>query len=280
MKRILIITLTLAVFSSLGFAADEQQDQKKKLRPKKASQAQQAQPTTRATSNAQRQVQARPQTTSNVRQVQSNAGPARNARTSARTQSQTTSNTNARTQTVNRRVQSNNAATVNRNSSRTISSSRNVASRSVNRTVVRNTTNRHFVRSVSGPRVSFITARQFNWRTRHDTGWWRSHYNRFVIYGGGYYFWNNGWWYPAYGYNPYYNNYPYDGPIFGYGYAAPGDVTTQVQQVLAQQGYYRGPIDGILGPGTRDAIAQWQADHGLVTTAAIDEQTLDSLGLA
>jgi hypothetical protein len=183
-----------------------------------------------------------------------------------------------RAQTVNRGVQSNNAAAVNRNNSRMVTSNRDV--RSVNRTVVRNTSNRHFVRSVSGPRVSFTSARQFNWRTRHDRFWWTSHYNRFIIYGGGYYFWNNGWWYPAYGYNPYYNSYPYDGPIFGYGYASPVDVTTQVQQVLAQQGYYRGPIDGILGPGTRDAIAQWQADHGLIATAAIDEQTLDSLGLA
>jgi Putative peptidoglycan binding domain len=287
MKRILIATLTLAVFASLGFAADEQKDQKKKSPPKKSAQAQQAQPAARATSNSQRQVQTqsqRQQTTSNVRQFQSNAGPARNARTSSRTQSQTTSNidarANTRSQTINRGVQSTNAATVNRNNSQVISSNRNVASRSVNRTVVRNTSNRHFVRSVSGPRVSFTTARQFNWRTRHDRGWWNSHYNRFVIYGGGYYFWNNGWWYPAYGYNPYYNSYPYDGPIFGYGYAAPGDVTGQVQQVLAQQGYYRGPIDGILGPGTRDAIAQWQADHGLIATAAIDEQTLGSLGLA
>jgi hypothetical protein len=141
-------------------------------------------------------------------------------------------------------------------------------------------TNRHFVVNTGGRHVSFINARQFNWRQRHDRSWWNSHYNRFIIYGGGYYFWNNGWWHPAYGYNPYYNNYVYDGPIFGYGYASPIDVTVQVQQVLAQQGYYRGPIDGILGPETRNAIAQWQANHGLATTAAIDEQTLYSLGLA
>ncbi|MBV9007585.1 MAG: peptidoglycan-binding protein [Verrucomicrobia bacterium] len=60
---------------------------------------------------------------------------------------------------------------------------------------------------------------------------------------------------------------------------SPGDVTSQVQEALAQQGYYNGPIDGILGPETRDAILRFQADHGLAATAAIDEPTLDSLGL-
>src|SRR5439155_1132327 len=68
--------------------------------------------------------------------------------------------------------------------------------------------------------------------------------------------------------------------IFGYGYAAPGDVTVEVQRALAQRGYYYGPIDGILGPGTRRAIQRYQIDRGLAVTAAIDEQTLYTLGLA
>jgi peptidoglycan hydrolase-like protein with peptidoglycan-binding domain len=59
----------------------------------------------------------------------------------------------------------------------------------------------------------------------------------------------------------------------------PGDVTAQVQRSLAQQGYYYGPIDGILGPGTRSAIQRYQIDRGLAVTAAIDEQTLYTLGL-
>lgn len=68
--------------------------------------------------------------------------------------------------------------------------------------------------------------------------------------------------------------------IFGYGNVAPGEVTSEVQQALARQGYYNGPIDGILGGMTRGAIQRFQADHGLVATAAIDEPTLSSLGLA
>src|SRR6266700_3079052 len=34
---------------------------------------------------------------------------------------------------------------------------------------------------------------------RHDQGWYRSRYNRVELIGGGYYYWNNGYWYPAWG---------------------------------------------------------------------------------
>src|SRR6478672_1369811 len=131
----------------------------------------------------------------------------------------------------------------------------------------------------SGNEWSYSAAQRWNWRQRHDRNWWRHSNYRLVRYGGGYWYWNSGWWYPAYGYDPYYSHYVYDGPIFGYGYAAPGDVTVEVQRALAQQGYYYGPIDGILGPGTRRAIERYQIDRGLAVTAAIDEQTLYTLGL-
>jgi len=39
-------------------------------------------------------------------------------------------------------------------------------------------------------------------------------------------------------------------------------------------------VDGLLGPLTREALAAYQADQGLTTTAAIDEPTLDSLGMS
>ena len=136
---------------------------------------------------------------------------------------------------------------------------------------------KHYKRT--GNEWSYSAARRWNWRARHDRDWWRRSNYRLVRYGGGYWYWNSGWWYPAYGYDPYYSHYVYDGPIFGYGYAAPGDVTAQVQSSLAQQGYYYGPIDGILGPGTRSAIQRYQIDHGLAVTATIDEQTLYTLGL-
>jgi hypothetical protein len=142
-----------------------------------------------------------------------------------------------------------------------------------------NRANRVRIPRRTGNELSFSQA-QAEWsRHRHDGNWWRNHHTRICFYGGGYWFWNAGWWFPALGYSPYYANYVYDGPIPGYGELSPGDVTAQVQEALAQQGYYYGPIDGVLGPETRDAILRFQADHGLATTAAIDEPTLDSLGL-
>ena len=133
----------------------------------------------------------------------------------------------------------------------------------------------------SNARYRSFTEAQRSWhRQRHDRGWWRSHYTRIIVYGGGYYYWDAGWWYPAYGYDPLYSNYVYDGPIYGYNDLPPGDVVSETQQALAAQGYYSGPIDGIIGPMTRSAIQRYQIDHGLAATSVIDEQTLYSLGIA
>ncbi len=96
-----------------------------------------------------------------------------------------------------------------------------------------------------------------------------------------YYFWNNGYWYPAWGYNPSAQYYAYDGPIYVGQRAEPPDkVIADVQAVLQQMGYYKGEVDGLLGPLTREALAGYQADQGLTQTAAIDAPTLDSLGMS
>ncbi|MBA3961626.1 MAG: peptidoglycan-binding protein [Chthoniobacterales bacterium] len=130
-------------------------------------------------------------------------------------------------------------------------------------------------------RNSYSVARSRVIRTYHDRGWWRSHYNTtFVLFGGGYYYWDSGYWYPAFGYSPFYNNYAYSEPIYGYNNLAPGQVLENVQLALRDQGYYQGPIDGLIGPQTRDALAAFQRDNGLVETAAVDEPTLVTLGLA
>jgi hypothetical protein len=112
----------------------------------------------------------------------------------------------------------------------------------------------------------------------HDRGWWRSHYNRVVFVNGGWYYWNSGWWYPAWGYVPN-SYYAYDGPIYAYDSLPPDQVVANVQAALQAQGYYQGEVDGLLGPLTREAIASYQRDHGLYTTAAIDQPTLESLGM-
>jgi hypothetical protein len=113
----------------------------------------------------------------------------------------------------------------------------------------------------------------------HDRGWWRGHYNRIVFVSGGWYYWNAGYWFPAWGYDPYVS-YVYDGPIYAYNGWTPDQVTVDVQEQLARAGYYDGPIDGVLGPMTREAIAAFQADNGLAVTSAIDEPTLATLGIA
>ncbi len=115
--------------------------------------------------------------------------------------------------------------------------------------------------------------------TWHNNGWWRSHYNRVVFVYGGWYYWNAGWWYPAWGYAPN-SYYAWDGPIYAYNNLPPDQVIANVQAALQAQGYYRGQVDGLLGPLTRGAIAEYQRDHGLYMTSAIDRPTLDSLGMA
>jgi glycosyltransferase involved in cell wall biosynthesis len=116
-------------------------------------------------------------------------------------------------------------------------------------------------------------------REWHDRGWWRSHYDRIIFVNNGWYYWNAGYWYPAWGYAPYVS-YVYDGPIYGYNGWTPDRVTVDVQEQLQRAGYYDGPIDGVLGPMTREAIAAFQADNGLAVTSAIDEPTLATLGIA
>ena len=123
----------------------------------------------------------------------------------------------------------------------------------------------------------YAAFRNYN-RQWHDRGWWTSHYNRIVFVNNGWYYWNAGYWFPAWGYAPSVS-YVYDGPIYGYNGLSPDRVTVNVQEQLARAGYYDGPIDGMLGPMTREAIATYQADNGLAVTSAIDEPTLATLGL-
>ena len=114
----------------------------------------------------------------------------------------------------------------------------------------------------------------------HDRNWWHNHYhNNITFVFGAPYYWNAGYWFPAWGYTPN-AYYAWDGPIYGYNRMPPDQVTANVQSALQQQGYYRGEVDGLIGPLTRGAIADYQRDHGLYTTSTIDQPTLQSLGIA
>src|ERR1043166_7897071 len=52
-------------------------------------------------------------------------------------------------------------------------------------------------------------------RAYHDRVWWCGHYSRITfVVGGGWYYWDGGYWYPAWGYDPGFTVYAYDGPIY------------------------------------------------------------------
>jgi len=115
---------------------------------------------------------------------------------------------------------------------------------------------------------------------RHDRSWYHSRYKRVELISGGYYYWNSGYWYPAWGYSPTEEYYAYDAPIYVGQRAEPLDkVIANVQAVLQEMGYYKGEVDGLLGPLTREALTGYQNDQGLTVTAVIDEPTLNSLGM-
>ena len=114
---------------------------------------------------------------------------------------------------------------------------------------------------------------------RHDHDWWKQHYIVIVLVGGGYYYRDAGYWYPAWGYDPNYERYDYDGPIYTYGNLLPDQVIVNVQRALKELGYYAGDINGSLGVDTRQALTAYQQDYGLDATGVVDEATVRSLGL-
>jgi hypothetical protein len=80
--------------------------------------------------------------------------------------------------------------------------------------------------------------------------------------------------YPDFGGNP--NDYPYYfDPESGGRY--PIDLAMEVQTELAQRGYYKGLIDGVIGPGCQKAIREFQAAAGLPVTGQIDDNLIEAL---
>lgn len=134
-----------------------------------------------------------------------------------------------------------------------------------------------------------LASNQFAFRSGNfQRGWipgrtysWQGH--RWGCYGGVWCEVGIGWpydWY-SYPYPFYYDGLVYyDGDVYQPGGAAvSGNMVADVQSTLDNAGYNAGPADGIDGPQTQNAIAQYQADNGLQSTGAIDEPTLQSLGL-
>jgi hypothetical protein len=101
-----------------------------------------------------------------------------------------------------------------------------------------------------------------------------------------------GWWYPYDDWYPYPDAYygdpsSYSDEPASYG-ADPASHGTQywsnlansVQTKLAQQGYYHGSIDGILGSGSQLAIKEYQTAHRMRITGRIDPKLLKALGIS
>ncbi len=103
----------------------------------------------------------------------------------------------------------------------------------------------------------------------------------------------------SHGYAPYYRPYGFHpgyynpGPVvsFTFGsrpsvysatrYYVPGgsSIESSVQRALRREGYYSGSVDGDLGPRSRAAIREFQADNGMYATGRIDSRLLRSLGI-
>jgi peptidoglycan hydrolase-like protein with peptidoglycan-binding domain len=56
-----------------------------------------------------------------------------------------------------------------------------------------------------------------------------------------------------------------------------GNPVAVVQKALSRAAYGPLPVDGLLGPRTRDAIKQFEADHGLPVSGEISEQLMTEL---
>jgi hypothetical protein len=126
-----------------------------------------------------------------------------------------------------------------------------------------------------------------NWNGRNWNGNWHNHHgHNNIIFIGDFGFpgwWGWGWGYPYYGYGYPYGYYGYGYPYgYGYGYGDSGysngyrygygsggqygsatrSRVAELQRRLARAGYYRGSIDGVLGPQTRRAIRAYEQEHG------------------
>jgi hypothetical protein len=133
---------------------------------------------------------------------------------------------------------------------------------------------------------------------RHSDHWWNGHRCQFVngswfIFDFGFYPWELSLlslrllrldYYPypyGYGYGPgvYEGGYEDQGVDQSSYYQNTDSTVAAIQERLARQGYYRGQIDGVLGPATHRALMSYQRRNGLRATGSLTGETLQSLNL-
>lgn len=159
------------------------------------------------------------------------------------------------------------------------------------------------------PASSYADRKVSVWRDRDGDG----HFNKktFNVPSRGHYDHGGHYGYRDFGHRSYYRRpYSYDygyyrpyyyGPSFGlsfysspsYYYSEPyvyrpaprvsgsyeGSLAADVQEALKHRGYYKGSVDGDIGPASRSAIRAYQSDRGLSVTGRIDRSLLESLGI-
>lgn len=70
-----------------------------------------------------------------------------------------------------------------------------------------------------------------------------------------------------------------DRALDGLSPAEQGTLTRRIQQILDEEGYEPGPIDGHMGAQTRAALTRFQTAMAFPPTGDVDSRTLDALGL-
>ena len=146
-------------------------------------------------------------------------------------------------------------------------------------------------RGLNGRTDHIAERHQANWHGDWDRRHAHFDHGRFFVFANGFWFGLDPGFYP-WDYLPYYADdyYPYDYYADSQPYddseavdnsvPAPDDTVQAVQSLLTQLGYYTGPVDGIFGPATRDAVANYQTARQLDVSGSLSAQTLQSLGLS
>jgi len=146
-------------------------------------------------------------------------------------------------------------------------------------------------RGLNGRTDHIFARHEGNWHSDWDRRHAHFDHGRFFVFDDGFWYGLDDGFYP-WDYLPYYADdyYPYDYYADGqpndnteaaYDAAPAADMTVQaVQARLTQLGYYSGPVDGIFGPATRDALAKYQIAQHLSVTGSLSPDTLQSFGLS
>jgi hypothetical protein len=164
-------------------------------------------------------------------------------------------NTSAQIAAARARQAQRSAAVAQRNAaisrSRSTAAANAAARRSLNRTYINNTDSRRYEVNRNYYNPPTVVYRDWD---RDRVHYWNNHR---------YHWYDNAW-------------VVLDVPTVAFG---GGSLTANVQAALEREGYDPGPVDGVMGPGTRDAIADYQSDHGLYVTGEINDSLLRSLEL-